>query len=188
LAEGTARFAVSGVTVGEAPSDAIEPVFDHFARGQFMEMTEQEKLGGKSFERFPCGVSVGTSAYRIGSSGHTVEASYEEKILEPQPFIDRHAWSVLRLERRPLSDALLGLHVSLGAAARSTRAAREAVVSGGPGVASVAKVLPLALLDPISLGEVASLRASVAGSDAVAREEARDRLVIAEAFEMAGGG
>lgn len=187
LTEGTARYGVSGVTVGGMPTDAAETVFDHFARGQFMELTEQEKLGGKSFERFPCGVTVGTNAYRIGGEGQRVEASYEEKILEPQPFIDRHLWSALRLDRRPLSDALLDLHVSLGAAARSARATREAVVSGGPGVALVAKDLPLALLDPVSLGEVASLRVSVAGSDAVAREMAGDHLVIAEAFEMAGG-
>ncbi|TNC51610.1 hypothetical protein FHG66_05480 [Rubellimicrobium rubrum] len=184
---GPALFAVSGVTVGKEEAKAIEPVLDHFARGQFMELSEQERLGGKSFERFPCGISVGTSAYKVGGEGRRVEASYEEKILEPQIFIDRFPWSVLRLERRALSDVLLDTHVALGAAAKSSRALRGALASGGPGAASVTKDLPLTLVDPDSLAETARLKAVVAGSDAVAHEVGGGRMLVMESFELVGG-
>ena len=187
LTEGTARFAVSGVSVGGVPTTATEPVLDHFARGQFMELAEQERLGGKSFERFPCGVSVGTTEYQVRDPGVTREAAYEEKILEPEQQIARFRWRLESLGLRALSDDLLDTHVALGAAARSGRAMSTALASGGPGSAAVVKDLPLALVDPSSLVEVAEMRGAVAGSDAAAHQAAGRAAVVVEAFELAGG-
>lgn len=189
LTEGAVQFSVSAVSVGGRPTTAQEPVLDHFARGQFMELGEAERLGGRSFERFPCGVRVGTSSYRVGAASRTVTASYEEKILEPQPAIARFPWLLLRLGSgtRALDEGLLDLHVSLGAAARSARAAATALNSGGPGRAGVRHDPALGLVDPTGLTEVATLTPTVAESAAVAGQQAAlSGAVVVEAFELAG--
>jgi hypothetical protein len=188
LTEGSAQFSVSGVTVGGQPATAREPVMDHFARGQYMELSEEERLGGKSFERFPCGVRVGTSNYRVSADSAKVTASYEEKILEPEPTIARFPWVLLQLgPPRALSGDLLELHVALGAAARSTRATATVLESGGPGRAAVAHDTRLALVDPAGLGETATLIPTLAQSSAAAAQQAAlVGAVIVEAFELAG--
>jgi hypothetical protein len=187
LTEGTVRYSVSDVIVGGTSTKAVTPVVDHFSRGQFMELSEQERLGGKSFERFPCGVSVGTDAYRVDDAGRAVEAKYEEKILEPEPLISRFPWGLVPMGVRTLSDTLLGTHVAFGAAAKSARAVGEALASGGPGGgATVHKELSLAIVDATSLAPVASMLPMVAGSDAIAHQAAGPGSVVVEAFELAG--
>ena len=187
LTEGSIRYDVTSVSIGGRATDATEPVLDHFARGQFMELAESERLNGKSFERLPCGVSIGTTAYKVGDPGVTREASYEEKILEPERGIARFPWALHALGRRALPDHLLDIHVTMGAAAKSVRAATQALASGGPGGAAVVKDLPLVLADPTSLVEVAEMRGAVAGSDAAAHQVAGSRAVVLEAFELVEG-
>jgi hypothetical protein len=137
LTEGTTRFSIASVTVGGRPTTAAVVVADHFALGQFMALTEEQQLG-RSFESFPCGVTVGTDAYAVpGSGGLTVTASYEEKVLEPEPAIARFPWALhLMGVAVALDEVLLDTHVALGAAARSARARESALRSGGPGAAA----------------------------------------------------
>lgn len=184
LAEGRARYAVEQVLVGDAPATATAPVVDHFSRGQFMELSEQERIGGKSFEQFPCGVSVGTETYRVDDPGVTVTASYEEKILEPQPRIARFPWATIAVGVRSLPEVVLDAHVALGAAARSGRAFADELRAGGPGAASVTKDLPLAIVDASTLAVSATLTATVAGSDAIAAQVAGAGSLVVEAFEL----
>ncbi|GII54246.1 hypothetical protein Pth03_26350 [Planotetraspora thailandica] len=187
LTEGSVRYSVSDVLVGEKSVKATTtPVLDHFARAQFMEVGEQERIGGKSFERFPCGVSVGTDAYRVDDIGAAVEATYEEKILEPQPRIARFPWTLTAMDARALPDTLLDAHVALGAAARSVRAMGDAIASGGPGGATVRKDPALAVVDSLSLSPATPLLAAAAGSDAIAHQAAGPGSVVIEAFELAG--
>ncbi|MCW2602594.1 MAG: hypothetical protein JWN61_729, partial [Pseudonocardiales bacterium] len=122
LTEGKVRFSRPSVLVGTQSTEAAGTVSDFFARGQFMELSEQERIGGKSFERFPCGVTVGTDDYRTRGVGTTLEATYEEKVLEPEPAITRFPWATYALADRGLSDGLLDAHVAMGAAAKSVRA------------------------------------------------------------------
>jgi len=188
LTEGSVQFSVTSVTVGGVLATAVEPVIDHFSRGQFMEMSEQDKLGGKSFERFPCGASVGTESYRIPGPGATATASYEEKILEPGATVDRFPWALVRLQAvsRALPDDLLDMHVAFGAAARSTRGAARGL-AGGPGTATLRHDPRISLVDPTTLEPVASLLPRVESSDAVARQQSMAMgVVVVEAFELAG--
>ncbi len=190
LTEGAVQFSVGPVTVGGRPTIASEVVDDHFARGQYMELSEEDRLGGKSFERFPCGVSVGTSAYLVGPRNRVVTASYEEKVLEPEPKIARFGWAVLQLGTgaRALGDGLLDVHVALGASALSARAQATTLNSGGPGAATVLHDTPLVLVNAATLAPVANLMPRVAGSAAVAAQvAATSGAVVAEDFELARG-
>jgi len=189
LTEGEVQFAIAAVTVNDQPTTATEPVVDHFARGQYMQLTDDQKLAGKSFERFPCGVSVGTSAYRADDQGRLVTASYEEKILEPERNIARFPWLITALDggAHPLRDDLVDVHVALGAAARSARSHATTLTSGGPGAASVRHDTPLVLVHRTTLDTVADLVGRVSGSSAVADQmAAASGAVVAEAFELVG--
>ncbi|MET3934829.1 DUF6603 domain-containing protein [Arthrobacter sp. OAP107] len=190
LTEGTVAFAVAAVLVGDVPTAAREPVLDHFARGQYMDLSEDERLGGHSFERFPCGVSVGTSAYAVAGTSRTVAATYEEKILEPESTISRFPWTLYALATPVLTldSRLLQVHVALGAASQSPRAHEASLAAGGPvGGATVLHDAPLMLVHPKTLEHVASLLPSVAGSTAVAEfRAAAAGAVVVEAFELGG--
>ena len=59
-----------------------------------MELTEQQKLEGRSFETFTNGVRIGTAAYTVATAGTTVKADYEVEILEPEPVLNLH-WKVV---------------------------------------------------------------------------------------------
>lgn len=186
LTEGSIRYSISDVLIGGVSVAAPEVVVDHFARGQFMELSENERLGGKSFERFPCGVVVGSSSYRVDDEGVRIDAVYEEKILEPQPLIDRFPWTLGALGQRRVSDDVLDIHVKLGAAAKSARAAATTLASGGPGPAVMARDLPLVLADPVTLAQVGSMVGPARGSDAIAHQRAGTTSLVLEAFELAG--
>ena len=94
LAEGPTKFSVTEVRVGGLPTDAAGRATDKFARGQYMDLSEQQKLDGQSFEDFACGVVVGTEAYVVPTAGSAVAADYERRILEPAPRLnlDWRSW------------------------------------------------------------------------------------------------
>lgn len=186
LTEGSVRFSRPSVLVGNQPTEASATVSDFFARGQFMELSEQERIGGKSFERFPCGVTVGTDAYRTSGTGVTLEATYEEKILEPEPAITRFPWATFALANRGLSDGLMDAHIALGAAAKSVRATTQKLAAGGPGAVAMQKEQPLAIVDQSTLAPTMSLLPLVGGSDAIAHQMAGGGNLVIEAFELAG--
>ena len=185
LTEGTAEFAITAVEVGGTPTTASAPVLDHFARGQFMELSEADRLAGRSFDRLPAGVTIGTDTYTVGQS-RAVTATYEEKILQPEPAIARFPWAVIAMGRRSLDDALVDTHVSLGAAARSARAAAGALTAGGPGSVTVAAAPERVLVDPHTLAVAGDLVGPSRSSDAVAEQQAtKAGAVVVEAFELA---
>lgn len=74
------RFAVDGVEVGGRP---VAPELDqeHFARGEFIDLSEEEKLSGPSFERFDAGVSVSTADHTVGADQIAFEPEWETAYL-----------------------------------------------------------------------------------------------------------
>jgi hypothetical protein len=184
LTEGTPTFRITKVLVGPDETPASAPVTDHFARGQYMELSEQEKLEGRSFERFTCGVVVGTERYSVPARGGTsVTASYERKLLEPQPRLNFH-WRLLPIRPLILDFSVAGAIATVGAAGRSTRARTGALVAEPIGRATV-QPLELAMVAADSLKEVASLTAGALTSPAVATQlaEAAGARVV-EVFEV----
>lgn len=185
ISEGPTQFALGPVTVGTRPTTAAAPVLDHFARGHYMALSEADQLGGKSFDRYACGVTVGTSDYVVSRS-RQVAATYEEKVLEPEPRIARFPWALRPIEARALPDGLADLHVSLGAAARSARAATESMLTGGPGAATVRHEPEHVVVHPATLAQTVTLvggsRESLALAEQVA---AATGAIVIDAFELA---
>ena len=182
LSEGKARFTVDDVLVGGKSATAQERVTDHFARGQFMELSEQQKLEGRSFEKFTNGVRVGSSAYTVANTGTAVKADYEVEILEPEPVLNLH-WKVISRYREVLSlDTALTLS-AFGASANSARA-KSAALKADIGKGTIREA-PLAVVDPGSLVEIASVVTGPHSSEAIAGQTARaSGGIVVEAFEV----
>jgi hypothetical protein len=70
---GESRFVIDRVTVGGAEVSTT-PVTEQFARAQFLDLSDDEKLASPSFDRMAAGVDLGATA--IGH-GPAVEASAE---------------------------------------------------------------------------------------------------------------
>jgi hypothetical protein len=188
IGEGPSTFSIGTVKVNGVVSPATGETTDHFARGQFMELTDEEKLGGRSFEKFTSGVRVGTEAYVVPTGGRKQSAAYERKILEPGPQLNLH-WRIAALDatlatRHTMTFALAEALVPLGAAGRSDRARQARLHAASTGPASMTAP-PLVVVDPASLQPVASIDLSLVASPTVAEELARsvDGRVI-EAYEV----
>jgi hypothetical protein len=74
---GPARFSVTAVTVNGAPVDSRK-ISEKFARAQYFDMSDDQKLAAPSFEAMPAGVEVGTQRL---THGPEVAASAEYETL-----------------------------------------------------------------------------------------------------------
>jgi hypothetical protein len=71
---GERRFTITDVYVGETHQAAPPTVKDFFARGQYIEMSDGEKLSTPSFESMTAGVAIGSDGIAIGDDWLEVEA------------------------------------------------------------------------------------------------------------------
>ncbi len=102
------RFDIDAVRIGSA--NVANPIMgsEHFARGEYFDLDEDDKLTSPSFERFDAGVRIGSDSF-VASDATSFDAEYETVYLE-QP--DVHEYLRLR------SDLLLAA-VNFGAAQRT---------------------------------------------------------------------
>jgi hypothetical protein len=151
--EGPNRFELGAVTVGGKPLAAPERVREHLARGDYVNLTDEQKLSNPSFENFDVGAICGTSTYSVAPSSSTGDLNYETKYLEPQ--------SKRRMIEHVLASAALDaqlLHLAgrVGAVAQSPRARRDRL--GSTVVRKLEVVEPaLAAVDALSMQPIAAL-------------------------------
>lgn len=178
LTEGTATFTLEQVQVSGASADHVEAVQDHFPRGHYMELSDEQKLAARSFEPFDAGVQVGSPTYTIPGAGTPVTARYERKFLEPAPTIIG-PWKALAAVPHALPFTVAEGLTTLGAAGLSARARSEALLSAP--VAAVRVGTPaLAVVDAITLhpvltglpGDTPTLAEQAAGPGTLVIEEA----------------
>ncbi len=105
---GARRFSVTEVTLGGGGSVARDYVTDHFARAQYVTMSDDEKLAAEAFERLPAGVAVAADAVTVPS--HLSATLDFETIYLPSGASDAPV---------PLADGIVVLQAALGAAALS---------------------------------------------------------------------
>ena len=60
------RFDITDVAIGGA-TEAPDRTQEHFARGEYLDLSEEEKLSLPSFERFDAGVTVSTADYEVAA-------------------------------------------------------------------------------------------------------------------------
>jgi hypothetical protein len=177
--EGPDRFDVQSVRAGGAEL-AYDPVREQFARAQFVDMSEEDKLAKPSFEPLDAGVAFASEDFDLPDAAVVdLEAAYELVYLQEET---RYGF---RLERIALADApqLQAEHARhfarYGAAAVSPLRAEEEVRRRQDGRIAVAAP-PLA---------VAS-RETMAAVDTVALDGAARRATMAaeQALRAAGDG
>ena len=104
-------WVVSGVTIGTNDAPPWVPTTDYFARAQFEQLTDAEKVSIPSFERMDAGVALSSDAVRAGPAMSTA-LTYETLIIDSP-------WSGRRLPDYHLTlSAQLSMALN-GAAARS---------------------------------------------------------------------
>jgi hypothetical protein len=187
--EGPDRFDVLSVRAGGADL-AYDPVREQFARAQFIDMSEEDKLAKPSFEPLDAGVAFASDDFELPDAAVVdVEASYELVYLQEETRFG------LRLEWIPLADApQLAAEHSLhfaryGAAAVSPLRAQEQVSrrrEGRIGVESpplaVASRETMAPVGTVALAGAARV-AAMAAEQALADAADRDGQLV-EAFEL----
>jgi hypothetical protein len=128
------RFSISRVRLDTEVADDLVPVEDHFAPGQFEELTDAERLSRPSFERMRAGVRAGSSEVDV-DEGLPRELEYETVIVDS-----------LRPPRRRfgdlLSDALGRAFVASSASFQSPGARRGPRRFTTPGASARIAVAP----------------------------------------------
>jgi hypothetical protein len=191
VAGGPVTFGVGGATVGGHAAEAAV-VREYFARGQFVDLTDEARLTTPAFERFDAGVSVGVAGFRVpGSSGlGRGPLTFEDRYLvpedepEPDPDPRRRRWLVESFGTR----AALGVDTAraqarLGPAARSPRHL-EALLAGPTKRRATVQDPPLAIVDGAQLNPVEGGGAPVTFTAAEQLVRSRPGTVLVEAFEV----
>jgi hypothetical protein len=183
------RFAVSGVRINGV-AQATQAVQDDFATGQFLALSDADKLSAPSFERYDAGVAIGSPAVAAGTdSPRTV--TYQERYVDDPAGFSRLA----RPYTMPAATHLALARQAAGFAAplRNTGLARYAAPATAAGAAGAAvatretayvvtRVADLSLradIVPAAGGSFFQARAALADYLATHPEEAGDLQVLA---------
>lgn len=81
-------FVVESVTVGgrplaqAVPAASRPPIREHFARAQFIEMTEEDRLGRPAYEELDAGVAFASTAYEVSPHPVRADLAYETSYLD----------------------------------------------------------------------------------------------------------
>jgi hypothetical protein len=191
---GPNHFDLVSVTVGPSgaagrPVAQTTPVREHFARAQFLEMADEEKLTRPSFEEMDAGVEFSSADYEV-SPHPPLRASmeYETAYLDLGTHETRSDPSLSRVALEPGLIEALGRH---GAAARAPQRASEAM-SAKSQLRIALSAPPLATADRSSLAAAHPMamggQASSVQMIAEQRLEQADasHVQVVEAFELVG--
>ncbi|HZD37584.1 MAG TPA: DUF6603 domain-containing protein [Actinomycetes bacterium] len=150
---------------------------EHFARSQYLDLTEEQKLATPSFEEFPAGAVVSTAEFRVPSSQVAFDPEFETVYLgEPE---------VRERLRPPVGVLVAGAR--FGAAARSQLRARDALLGAG-GLRVELAGDRFAVTDPATMAQVVTLAEQVASSFTLATQAAAAHggpAQVVEALEVA---
>jgi hypothetical protein len=184
---GPNRFDVTAVRVGGTTLTSPPTVTQPFARGQFFDLTDEQRLTLPSFEPFAAGVSVTGSAYTFGTPV-TADVKYETAYLDMEPEAPRGTVVRTILTAATLPTAALEWQAARGAAARSLMRERATAPAGA--MLNVAVQAPaLVAVDALTLAPSAAvvLDGQAATSPTIALQKvaaAGAALTVVEAFEV----
>jgi hypothetical protein len=84
------HFDITSARVGTGGGETVGFRDEHFARGEYLDLTEEEKLSTPSFERFRAGVTVATDDYSVPASAVVFEPQWETLYLRQDEPPERH--------------------------------------------------------------------------------------------------
>lgn len=121
---GANRFEIKAVTIGEGTPIAYRTTQEFFARSQFLDLTQDEKLTTPSFERFNAGIVVGGGDYQV-SPAIAADLDYETAYLDEVPEL---GW-LLRADLSVKSAmSVVSWQAEQGAAAQSVLRSRDRLI------------------------------------------------------------
>jgi hypothetical protein len=165
------RIDIDSVRIG-SQTVAAAMSQEHFARGDYFDLDEDEKLTSPSFERFDAGVRFGTDAYQAPAA-IAFEPDVETAYLEAPDVIE-----ILRLP----GDFLVG-QAYFGAVGRGG-AAHEARLKDAPGLSMSLRPSPYAAVRTSDFGTGLSTAATTYSGAVQARLQDPGRLIVVEAAEL----
>ncbi|MGH7459795.1 MAG: DUF6603 domain-containing protein, partial [Longimicrobiales bacterium] len=185
--EGANRFEVTALRVGPTTINAPPQVTRPFGRGQFFDLTEEQKLTLPSFEPFTAGVTVASPDFSFGAPV-VADLNYETAYLEMEPDAPRGRVIRTTLLTTALPISALAWQPRSGAVARSAMRERarapigqQLSVSVEPPDLVAVETDTLVPSTTVVLGGQAAV-SPTAAAQTVARANAR--AVILEAFEV----
>ncbi|HTE44555.1 MAG TPA: DUF6603 domain-containing protein [Gemmatimonadaceae bacterium] len=122
---GTTRFDITKLTIGGQIITARVPVREHFARAQFLNMSDDDKLTKPSFEEMDSGVEFSSAAYRVSPAPLLVTMEYETVYLDIDPVKPGTTRPEPALARLQPTHELVSSLATQGAAARAPQRADE---------------------------------------------------------------
>jgi hypothetical protein len=124
---GPVKFELTAVKLGgvAVPLASCPPVQEHFARAQFLDMSEADKLAKPSFEAMDAGLEFSSAAFHPSASVLTTTLDYETAYID----FDEQGFNPTRPDKRlrgiGIDHALMGVLVARGAAARAPQRHEE---------------------------------------------------------------
>jgi hypothetical protein len=128
---GASRFDVTALQVGPITVTAPPAVTQPFARGQFFDLTDDQRLTLPSFEPFAAGVTVASADFTFGPAA-TADLTYETAYLDMEPEAPRGRVTRTTLVATSLPVSALAWQPKSGAAARSAMRGRAAAPATAP--------------------------------------------------------
>jgi Family of unknown function (DUF6603) len=145
------QFAIASVTLGNHPA-AITAVQDAFARGQYQQLSDSDKLSAPAFEQFDCGVQIGDPAVRGGHDAPRTVTMQWRYVPDPTKASVLNRFAAVSAE-------LFGACVQLGAGARAMVSNTGLARYTGPDTTSVLATGPVSYV--VSSTDDLSVRADI---------------------------
>jgi len=184
---GTTRFDVGPVRVGTGTVPRVM-VREHFARSQFVEMSEEELLTKPSFEELDAGVEFSSEAFRVPQSTIAADMDFEATAyLDLDPRRHNRTRRDPRTRRAAVDHAILGVLAQQGAAGRAPmrhdeRMARRA----GARIDVTAPPLAVADREAFAADPAVVLSGQTRVTQMLADERLKPGTQLVEAFELVG--
>lgn len=188
--DGPNRFEVTQLKVGGQLIAQPTAATEFFARAQFVDMSDEEKLSAPSFEPFASGITVGSSDYLAAPEVVAADLNYETAYLQPDDPV-RPSTQAGKVSLG-IGRAELLLQAQHGAAAKS-RLRRTAALRPGDQRKVKVNEPPLAITDADTLTRAIGLDGLAQTASALAEQTARQALgnhalgsthTLVEAFEL----
>lgn len=181
------RFDLDSVIIGGVEQPSPTRSKEHFARGDYFDLSEDDKLSSPSFERFDAGAAIGSHDYAIADEEVAFDPVFETVYLEHQDDSERGQLPSEVLYLLAGSGAASYSQLRKGAGAVAT--VKPKVTVEEPAFAAVAESSYHVLDTVDASGTVAAVEAAGYRTYSEAAERSakyQRRSVVAETFTMTG--
>jgi hypothetical protein len=186
---GPTRFEVTAVTVGRQQLTSPPRVREHFARAQFVEMSDEEKLTRPSFEELDAGVEFSSEAFHVPASTLAADMDFERTAYLD---LDLRRYNQTRpaapgLRHAAVDHSILGVLAAQGAAGRAPMRLEE-LMAARVGARVQVSAAPLVAVDRDALAPdpVAPLDGQARVAEMLADQRLAPGAQLVEEFELVG--